>query len=421
MTERDPAAPPTGRRAGQVLSTATLAVLFASSWTSCVSPDVKEAYDIVTQDGVHPTRLLVEVGQGLVDPLAYFDGKGYAFVRDYGTLLPDTYLIDAGSDPVAKLEDLMDDLGRGALVRIEPDPVLSGHAFQDDPLLDGQWNLRNEPARAEGINLPSTGPPSAGGIQIGVIDSGVFGRHPDLDGLVDEGLDLISERGGTYDPWGHGTRIAGIMGARAGDAVGMSGVAADLQILPIRVMHDGQGFLGEALAALERFLSTDARVITLCWSTEFDSSFLHDALANASATGRILVAPAGNHGGDLAVDPVYPAAYDDVPNLVVVAASKPDGSLADFSGYGYDHVTIAAPGVDILTTLPTESWSRASGTSFAVPHVAAAIAVWLSRLSTPPDPGVVVTRLKDRARKLPSLTGKVGAEGVLDIQLLLAP
>ena len=143
--------------------------------------------------------------------------------------------------------------------------------------------------------------------------------------------------------------------------------------------------------------------------------------SEARKAGSVFVAAAGNSSGDTDVDPSYPASYK-VDNVISVAAVDSQGNLANFSNYGATSVHLAAPGVDILSTVPLRvdpsGYKRLSGTSMAAPHVAGAIAL-IKALYPDAGPLKMKSRVVYAASKSLALEGKVLTSGILDIDAAL--
>jgi hypothetical protein len=177
----------------------------------------------------------------------------------------------------------------------------------------------------------------------------------------------------TNDFHGHGTHCAGIAAAHTGNGVGVAGVAgtAPVQIMPVKVLNDqGFGTMSDVARGITWAADNGAHVLSLSLGGNAGTQQLADAVNYAWNRGCVVVAAAGNNGSNA---PFYPAFYE---NALAVAASDPDDRLTNFSQYGA-WVDIAAPGSNILSTLPSNAYEAWSGTSMACPHVAGAAAlIW---------------------------------------------
>ena len=234
---------------------------------------------------------------------------------------------------------------------------------------------------------------------VAVIDTGLDIENPDFDGAlwsneaeipnngidddengyVDDiyGWDFVHEDPVPDDIEGHGTHVAGTVGARADDGIGVPGLAFESQLMILKFLEGASGGRSSDGAAAVRYaVDNGAHVINLSWGSEGYSWSIRSAIAYANAKGVIVVAAAGNEGTDNDEIPFYPASYG-LPNLISVAASDRNDRLSSFSNTGRKSVHLAAPGVDIVSAWLRGRWIYNSGTSMAAPHVAAAAAILL--------------------------------------------
>ncbi|MFI1184680.1 type VII secretion-associated serine protease mycosin [Streptomyces californicus] len=230
------------------------------------------------------------------------------------------------------------------------------------------------------------------GVRVAVIDTGVDVRNDQLTSAVDtkagrnflpKGLKTPDgvkiERGkenGTTDTVGHGTKVAGIIAAREAKGTGFTGLAPDATIIPIQ-QNDAEGHgdtatLAEAITyAVDK---ADADVINISQDTADavkPSVKLKQAVDRALAQEVVVVASAGNDGLGGNVKETYPASFDGV---LAVASSDRNNERAPFSQSG-DFVGIAAPGVDMVSTVPGGGHCADNGTSFSAPYVAGVAAL----------------------------------------------
>ncbi len=219
------------------------------------------------------------------------------------------------------------------------------------------------------------------GVEVAVVDTGVDLDHPDL--YVVGGEDIVGESAGTdnggEDGHGHGTHVAGTIGAIA-DGSGVAGVAPGVGIHGVRVLDDdGSGTYGDIIAGLEYVLTQPSiGVVNMSLGGAGDPSsntMFEDAIQALLDAGVVVVIAAGNSEADTAG--FIPAGYD--LGIVVSAydAYGGDNGFAYFSNYG-DAVDITAPGVTITSTYPDDDYAALSGTSMACPHVAGAAAAYLA-------------------------------------------
>ena len=236
-----------------------------------------------------------------------------------------------------------------------------------DPDVDRQWAHQ---ALAFSDLWPTT---RGAGITVGVVDTGVQANHPDLDARVLPGAAFVSGTlepgGGATDVNGHGTHVAGIIGAGE-NGVGVVGVAPEVTILPVRVLNaSGSGPNSDIAAGITWAVDHGAVVINVSIGSDVNSAAVAAAVNYATNHGIVVVAAAGNNhqAQPPAVPdaPRYPAALADP---VAVAALSGPTSVAGYSTRGA-YVDVAAPGSNIYSTKRNSTWGNNSGTSMAAPHV----------------------------------------------------
>ncbi|EPH45934.1 type VII secretion-associated serine protease mycosin [Streptomyces aurantiacus] len=233
------------------------------------------------------------------------------------------------------------------------------------------------------------------GVRVAVIDTGVDIRNPQLKpavqvsrgrnflprGLKDDNGNKVKrgKENGTTDTVGHGTRVAGIIAARPAKGTGFVGLAPDSTIIPIRQNDaEGHGTTDGLAKAIDYAVEADAGVINISQDTANavkPAPQLEQAVNRALRRGRVIVASAGNDGLGGNVKPTYPASYEGV---LAVAASDRNNERAPFSQSG-DFVDVAAPGVDMISTVPLGGHCSDNGTSFAAPYVAGLAALIKSK------------------------------------------
>ena len=330
---------------------------------------------------------------------------------------------------------------------VERDAVLKGAQQLDDPLLPQLWGMRNTGQSANGdpgvagVDIRADEAWAAGdgaaeaSIAVAVIDTGVDRSHPDLaaniwsnpdevegngvdddgNGYVDDvhGWDFYGRDNDSSDENGHGTHVAGTIGAAGGNGIGVVGVLRRCRIVPLRFIGPQGGFVSDAVAAVDYCRVKGVKVSNNSWGGGGYSQALYDAIANARAAGHVFVAAAGNSGLNTDSQRAYPAAYD-LDNIVSVAAANNDGLRASFSNYGVQSVDLAAPGVAILSTWPGGGYQWLQGTSMACPHVAGAVALVYAR-NPSWSVGQVRGRVLAAVRALPAWKGVVATGGLLDV------
>lgn len=283
---------------------------------------------------------------------------------------------------------------------------------------------------------------------VAVIDSGIDVSHPylaaniwtnpgevagngvddDRNGYVDDihGWNFVDNTANVQDGYGHGTHVAGIVAAAGTAGVSTAGIGWNVSLMALKFQDNtGLGFTGAAIAGIQyatmmrRDFGVNVVAINVSWGgTTGTSTMLQDAIRAAGDAGITFVAAAGNSASDSDVVARYPSGYD-LSNVIAVAATGWDGSLAGFSNYGATTVDLGAPGAAIYSTLPGGRYGYLSGTSQATPHVSGAVA----RLAAA-KPGITVaevrTALFATVDKLPSLAGRVATGGRLNVFAALA-
>ncbi|MCX2967581.1 MULTISPECIES: type VII secretion-associated serine protease mycosin [Streptomyces] len=261
------------------------------------------------------------------------------------------------------------------------------------------------------------------GVRVAVIDTGVDADHPQLKDAVDvgSGADLIPEdkrregapTGPTADLVGHGTKVAGIIAARPAPDTGFVGIAPEATVIPIRQNDDqGSGNTTTLARAIRHALDEKADIINISQDTTTpleEGHPLQDAVERALAQGVVVIASAGNDGADGKLKDTYPASF---PGVLAVAASDRNNERALFSQRG-EFVGIAAPGVDIVSTVPGGGHCADNGTSFAAPFVAGVAA--LLRAEHPEwEPHQIVAQLQQTAERAVSGKDRHVGWGVVD-------
>ncbi|HYN49022.1 MAG TPA: S8 family serine peptidase [Candidatus Nanopelagicales bacterium] len=241
-------------------------------------------------------------------------------------------------------------------------------ALPNDPLLASQWGLG-----ATGATTAWSTTTGAGTI-VAVVDTGVALTHPDLAGqLAPGGWDFVNNDAVADDDHDHGTHVAGIVAAAAGNGLYGAGAAPGARILPVKVLNAaGNGTSTAVAAGITYAADHGARVVNLSLGGSSPMNEVQAAITYAVGKGVVVVAAAGN--GGTAVPVGYPAAY---PNVIAVGAVGSSLALASFSQTG-SALDLVAPGVGIVSTVPGPSTASWNGTSMATPFVAAAAALVLA-------------------------------------------
>ena len=267
--------------------------------------------------------------------------------------------------------------------------TVPGCTIPDDPGFSRQWYLTNgrrtvEPPggglRGADIDAPLGWSIESGSdaVKIAIIDTGIDPAQADVAPRIASDQSLAADQGDAGDASGHGTAVAGIAAAIPNNGAGIAGVAYRASIVNIKVVTDNHPQAVDCTsvaAAIVAAANAHARVINVSAGSPMPCALEAQAVTYAWTHGDVIVAAAGNGGNG---QPMYPAAYDDV---IAVGATDAFGRPAQFSSRGSSWVDLAAPGVEIYTTLPTypTAYGRdlgyVSGTSFAAPMVSGAAAL----------------------------------------------
>lgn len=296
------------------------------------------------------------------------------------------------------------------------------------------WGLKT--IQAEAAWDHTTG--SRKGPVIAVLDTGIDLNHPDLapnlwtnlgeipgngidddnNGVIDDvhGYDATNGTGDPTDDYGHGTHCAGTIGAVGNNEIGVTGINWQAQIMPVRMMVQGEGTVADTVRAV-LYATENGAAIT---SNSYGGPYSQPEYEAFAASPLLHICAAGNEGNDNDVSRFYPdrephgyPATFELPNVISVAATSSRERLATFSNYGDQTVDLAAPGVKILSTVPGGGYDTKSGTSMATPHVAG-VAGLIATAYPEASPDEIKTRLLSNVDVLPSLKGKVITGGRLN-------
>ena len=240
------------------------------------------------------------------------------------------------------------------------------------------------------------------------------GRDDDGDGRVDDlvGWDYYAMSNDPMDGYGHGTHVAGTIGAITGNGVGVAGVAPNARIIPMKI-GPGPGVSGVlATLAIRDAATAGARVMNASWGSGSYAPGLNEAISYAADRGAVFVAAAGNYGSDNDATPFYPASIAR-SNVISVAAIDSAGRKAGFSNFGATTVDLGAPGEGILSTTRGGGYGWMSGTSMASPHVAGVVTL-LAGLRPDLTPADLIDLVLSTAKPLASLAGRTVSGGIID-------
>jgi len=211
---------------------------------------------------------------------------------------------------------------------------------------------------------------SADLIKVGIIDTGIDIKHPDLKDNLKGGVNTIRATSSYTDDNGHGTHVAGIVGA-LNNTIGVVGVGPQIDLYGVKVLdRRGSGYLSDVIEGLDWAVQNRMQVVNVSLGTSSDVQSFREAVQRVNSAGIVQVAAAGNSGAAV----IFPAAY---PEVIAVSATDNTDTIASWSSRGLE-VDLAAPGVNIYSTYKGSKYTTLSGTSMASPHVAGAAALVLS-------------------------------------------
>jgi len=409
----------------------------------------KSGTSISTMSGVHQAVGAVSI-------------KGFA-------LLPDIELVKL-QEGISMEDAIAQYMSDPNVEYAEPNYLVHALTIPNDTYFSpNQWALNNTGEYAGGtpdadIDAPEAWDTTTGSsnIIIAVIDTGIDYNHPDLHGNIwynitetdcNDGIDndlngyiddcvgwdfttceeynealncetTKSEDNDPMDEDGHGTHVAGIIGAKGNNGEGVTGVMWNVKLMALRFLNaQGIGNVADAINAIEYAVANGARIINASWGGYEYSLSLYNVISTANNAGVLFVAAAGNEeNNNDAETPLYPASYN-LPNIISVAATDQNDMRARFSNFGLNSVDVAAPGVYIFNTVPTW-WSdyfgygeieRFSGTSMAAPHVAGIAGLLYSYYDGVHNTAFSYTQVRDTILRyvdvLPSLQGWIKTGG----------
>ncbi len=339
-------------------------------------------------------------------------------IKEYSHVKISSFKIKYGTDVLSICEGLKND---PRIEYAEPNYIVNADATPNDPRFSDLWGLHNT-GQTSGtpdadIDAPEAWDITTGdsSIIVGVIDTGVDYTHNDLsanmwvnpgeiangidddaNGYVDDiyGIDAYNSDGDPFDDHYHGTHVAGTIGAKGNNSVGVVGVNWNVKIMALKFL--GAGGSGSTSGAIECLdyvkmmkdtYGINIRLTNNSWGGGGFSSALKDAIEDA---GILFVAAAGNSNSNNDSSPHYPSNYTSAEVLSVASTDHFD-SKSSFSSYGATSVDLGAPGSSILSTYPGNSYTYLSGTSMASPHVAGVAALVLAV-----EPGLTTAGLKSR-------------------------
>ncbi|MCA9781075.1 MAG: S8 family serine peptidase, partial [Candidatus Eremiobacteraeota bacterium] len=235
------------------------------------------------------------------------------------------------------------------------------------------------------------------------------GLDDDGNGYVDDihGADTVLQKGAINDSGEHGTHVAGIIAA---DGEEVKGVSPDARLMGVKIFdQNGYTDVASVIRGIRYATQHGAVVVNCSWGGAPFNQALFEAMRDSDT---LFVCSAGNRGHDVDKEPHYPSGFD-LPNVVAVAASNRSDGLSFISNYGARTVDVAAPGVQILSTVPGAGVEVKTGTSMAAPHVSGAAAL-LAQKYPDLEPVELKSRLLGSVDETAELAGKVASGGRLN-------
>lgn len=308
------------------------------------------------------------------------------------------------------------------VVYAERDHYLKIHAtIPNDPDFASCWGLHNEGQMLgeedADIDAPEAWDVVTGSstVIVGVVDTGVDYDHVDLaanmwinpgetpgngvdddgNGYVDDvhGISMLSGvgSGDPDDDHGHGTHVAGILGAVGNNSTGIVGVNWTVSIMALKFLNSaGYGLESDAATCIDYAVAHGAKILNNSYGGPDYSATLLAAIQAANAAGVLFCTSAGNDSMDTDLVPTYPGCYD-VPNIITITSTSGSDGISYFSNYGVTTVDVGAPGEAIWSTVPNDDYQLLDGTSMSCPFVSGIAALVLAH-----EPTLTLTELRDR-------------------------
>ena len=307
-------------------------------------------------------RILVETRAGLDDGefnkiLARHGGRSAARLSKINVHV---ITLPAGADErfVAEMLKL-----NPHIASAEVDKLIAPEQVGNDTYYNNAWHLPK-------IQAPAAWDSSLGtGVTIAILDSGVDGTHPDLKGKMVAGWNFYDRNSNTSDVYGHGTKVAGSAAAASNNGVGVTGVAWNAKIMPVRISNTtGYAYYSTIAEGIYWAADNGARVVNISYAVQGSTS-VQNAANYLRSKGGIVVNSAGNSG---ALDTTLANSA-----LISVSATGSTDTKTSWSSFG-DYVDVAAPGAGIWTTTRGGGYAAVSGTSFSSPITAGVIALMMS-------------------------------------------
>lgn len=359
----------------------------------------------------HPTQILARFAEAQTEAAAgdVLKAAGVKVIHRF-SLVPGLVVLDmedavqaaavvGAPQPAETVDRLLDRIqtlrATGLFAYVEPDYIVRTMAVPNDSAFnDGTlWGLRNNGQGGGRVGADINAEPAwdittgSSNVIVAVIDTGIRYTHQDLIGnmwrdptVTNTPIYGTNAAAGTLDPFddnGHGTHVAGTIGATANDGKPHVGVAWRVQLMGCKFLTAGGfGQTSHAIGCVDYAVANGAHILNNSWGGGPPLQALQDSIVAARNQGVLFVAAAGNSSNNNDRNPAYPASYQ-VDNIIAVAALDRRDLLADFSNYGRTNVHVGAPGVEIFSCWNTSdsAYNSIDGTSMACPHVAGVAAL----------------------------------------------
>ncbi len=339
----------------------------------------------------------------------------------------------------------------------EPNYIYRHNAISTDPYFTNGslWGMTNTSGFGTGADVAwANNRTGSSSVVVAVIDEGIDNLHVDLasncwinpeeiandgldndnNGYIDDiyGWDFVGNDKSTYDGINddHATHVAGTIGGVA-NTVGVVGVNWNVKMISCKFLGSTGGTTANAVKAVDYVTALKKKGVNIVatnnsWSGGGFSTALYDAINRANTAGVLFIAAAGNSGtnndrtasfpGNYSIaNKVAGKTYPALSNMIVVAAIASNGTMASFSQYGAKSVHLGAPGVNIFSTLPNNSYGSYNGTSMATPHVSGAAALYKAN-NPSASAATIKSAILNSTTKISSLTGKCVTGGCLNVR-----
>lgn len=322
-------------------------------------------------------------------------------IQEYGGKIEQSYNemnMAAGSIPLDQIERMTQD---SRIVYIEIDKPV-----ELKPTQYIEWgNIKIEAPNALASNFTGKG------VKIAVVDTGIA-THEDL--VIAGGISQVDYTSSYHDDNGHGTHVAGVIGAKDNDR-GVTGVAPDSELYAVKVLNqEGEGYASDVIAGIDWSIQNNMDIINLSLGNKTRSPLMEIMINQAVERNIAIVSAAGNDGTIAGIEDnvSYPGRY---PNTIAVGAVDQNNRRAEFSSTG-SAVEIAAPGVGVLSTYINNSYAKMDGTSTSAPFISGVIALFKQI-----DPTISFPEIRDKLSRESIDLGDTGRDTWYGFGLVQAP